>query len=221
MKNTILIAFLTLLNNSGSAQDVHFRGLNSSTKHLVAVSAGADYSVYYGGAYGYVLKNALTPVIIGTEFTLPFGTTMIDDWKWRTGLQAELWKSRNFSLALKPAFVLRRYASPLSRMYNLGADLTLTFGYVRPKWGIVALAGFDKSVSTHIRHDELSHFYPGIRDGWYKGAGGNFKFGARANVSAGKWTAFLQVGKHFGQNFRDNPTLPFFGELSIQRQLGK
>jgi hypothetical protein len=220
-KHLLYILFAGITSAPAFAQEVSFKALDEKTNHLIGIQAGADYSTYYGLSYGYILKNKYTPIVIGTEFTVPFGGNVLDDWKWKTGVQAQLWKNGRFSLAVKPTCIVRRYESVLARMYNIGADVSLNFGYTRPKWGIVALAAYDASFSTHIRHGILREYYPQIRDGWYGTAGGNFKFGARVNGTFGAWNAFLTLGKHYGQNFKDNPTLPFFAEVSLQRQLGK
>jgi hypothetical protein len=61
-------------------------------------------------------------------------------------------------------------------------------------------------------------YYSGIRDGWYSGSGCNFKFGTRANITLQSWSMFLQLGKAYGQNFKNNLTLPFYAELSLQKR---
>jgi len=218
---TILL-FVLLVQQSIYAQSVNWRGIDSgSAKHLVSAEIGADYSFYYGLAYGYVLKNKWLPVVAGAEITLPIGAQVFDDWRGRISLQSEVWKTSSLSLSVMASGVLRRYGSQVARMYNTGADLTLTFGYVKPKWGIVALAGYEKSIATHIQHGTLREYYPEIRDGWYGHAGGNFKFGGRAGFSFGSWNTFLTIGKHYGQDLHDNPTFPFFAEFSIQKGFGK
>lgn len=213
-----IAGFLLLLAGSlsGKAQDINWRAENQG--HLVSAYFGADYSFYYGISYGQLLNVKSKPLLAGTELILPFGEDVLDDWRWRTSLQAELWENNGFSFSLKPAFVTRRYESPLARMYNVGADLSMIFGYLKPKWGVSATVNYDRSFSTHITHGQLKEDYPEIADGWYNTAGGNFKFGARANLSVKSWHSFLSVGKHYGQDFRDNPTFPFFFELSLQGQ---
>lgn len=219
MKKYLIIACLFAMPISTLfAQDVNYRALNDA-RHLVSANFGADYNTYYGIAYGYVLRTRHVPLIIGTEFMLPFGNDLADDWKWKGGVQADIFKSGDFSLVLKISGVIRRYESELSRIYNFGSDMAINAGYVRSKWGIVGVASFDKAIATHIRHDLLKEYYPEIQDGWYVPTGGNFKFGARAHFRAGTWNTFLSAGKLFGQNFEDNPSLPFFTEVSVQKKL--
>lgn len=216
--NIIIPLFVSLLVYTGvNAQEVNFRTLEN-TKHLVSANFGVDYGSYYGISYGYVLNTFRRPVVIGAELTLPFGNDVLDDWKWKTSVQAELWRSGNFSVVFKPAVVFRRYESSLARMYNIGSDFSLNAGLVKEKWSVVGIASFDKAIITHIQNKLLKEYYPEIRDGWYIPSGGNVKFGARVNYNLGTWSTFVTVGKHFGQDFEDNPTIPFFAEVSVQKR---
>lgn len=208
-----------LLWFTAKAQDINFRALNGKDNHIISGYFGADYSSYYGLSYAYVL-TAEKPIVIGTEFTLPFGDEVLDDWKWKTGAQMELWKNESFSFALKPSIIWRRYESPLARFYNFGADVSVIAGYSKAKWGASIIFNMDRNFSTHIKHGSLKESYPEIRDGWYGASGGNFKSGLRINGAFKSWNLFLTVGKHYGQNFKDNPTLPFFAEFSLQKQWG-
>jgi hypothetical protein len=217
MKILIVIGLTVFTHFALTAQDVNFRALDN-TKHIVSAHFGADYSSYYGLSYGYVLKTKHIPLVVGAELTLPFGDDVLDDWKLKTIVQGELLRRGNFSVVFKPAIVFRRYESTIARLYNIGTDFTLQAGYVKPKWGVLGIAGFDKAIVTHIKHDLLKDYYPEIQDGWYLATGGNFKFGARVQYSIGTWNTFVTVGKHYGQNFDDNPTLPFFAELSVQKR---
>ncbi len=220
-KITFLSLFTLFLLQNSAAQEVNWRSMNERSNHLVSLYFGADYSSYYGISYGYAVKNKYKPVVIGTEFILPFGQEMLDDWRWNLNAQTELWNNNSLSFSLKPAFVVRRYASPLATLHNTAVALSANFGYVKPKGGIVAVLHYDKTIATHINHGLLKEYYPGIRDGWYSASGGNFKFGVRAHWSPGSWNAFLTLGKVYAQNFKDNPTLPFFAEISIQKKLWK
>ena len=71
--NKLLIIILAaFVHCSLLAQEVNFRSLDN-TKHLIGIQSGVDYGSYYGVSYGYVWRNRLTPIVIGTEFTVPFG----------------------------------------------------------------------------------------------------------------------------------------------------
>jgi hypothetical protein len=216
--NLIVILMLSLIAyNQSKGQDVNFRALDNAT-HLVSLHGAVDYGSSYGIGYGYVWHYKSRPVVIGTEFSQPFGNEMLDDWKWKTSVQAELWRKDHFSVVLKPAFVWKHYESRMLTAQNFGADFGLHMGLIKPKWGIVAIADYEKYITSRLKHHLLKEYYPGIKDGWYDQSGGNFKFGARFQKSFGTWNTFVTVGKHFGADFKDNPTLPFFAEISIQKQ---
>ncbi len=218
MKNLVwpfLLVSLTI--GLAPAQDINWAAGNPG-KNLLSASFGADYSSYYGLSYGRLLRIGRKTLAAGTELTLPFGSDLADDWRLRTSVQAELLRHGGFSFTLKPALVVRRYESPLANLFNIGADISAIYGYQKPGWGIAALLNYDRSMSARITHHALKDDYPAIRDGWYRTASGNFKFGTRLNYTRKGWGIFLTAGKHYGQNFKDNPTFPFFAELTLQKR---
>ncbi len=218
MKNTILsVGLLLAVAQALFAQDINWR-TEEQHKNVLQAYFGADYSSYYGLAYGRLVQIRGQSLAIGSELTVPFGSDIVDDWRLRTSVQTELLRHNLFALTLKPSLIVRRYASPMARIYNLGADITVLYGYQGTRWGLVALANYDRSISAHLAHRMLKEDYPAIQDGWYNTRSGNFKFGMRAGYSGTSWSGFLVLGKHFGQNFRDNPTLPFFADLSLQKR---
>jgi hypothetical protein len=216
----IITLFFTLIARNVVAQQVIFPTLGNA-RHIVAVQSGFDHGSYYGMSYGYVLKGSFMPMVIGTEITIPFGNDIMDDWKWKSGVETALWQRGSFAITFKPSIIDRRYESPLVRLYNFGIDFALSAGYVQPRWGVVAVAGFDKAVVTHFKHGLLRDYYPEIQDGWFLPTGGHFRFGARVHYSVGRWTAFMLAGRQYGQDFSDNPTAPWFGEVAFQRSLGR
>lgn len=216
MKTIYSIILLTVLFVTANAQEINYRAL-SDARHLVSAHLNIDYGTYYGVSYGYVIKTKFSPVIFGTEFTQPFGDEMLDDWKWKTSVQAEVFRHNHLSVVLKPAFVWKHYESPLATIQNFGADVALNVGFVKRSWGVVAIADYDKYITTRLKHHLLKDYYPGIKDGWFDQSGGNFKFGLRVQKNIGTWNAFLTAGKHFGADFADDPTLPFYAEFSVQK----
>jgi hypothetical protein len=216
-KNFIILALLSLLAFGVNAQEVNFRALND-TRHLVSAHFNVDYGSYYGLSYGYVLRTKYGPLVFGTEFTQPFGHEMLDDWKWKTSVQAEVFRKSNLSVVLKTAFAWKHHESPLATVQNFGSDFALNVGYVKESWGVVAVADYDKYITTRLKHHLLKDYYPEIKDGWYDQSGGNFKFGVRLQKSFGTWNSFLTAGKHYGADFKDNPTMPFYAEVSVQKR---
>lgn len=217
MKIVPAIALL-ILSSGANALDVNWRALDKDTRHLGGIHFGADYGSYYNFSYGHKLGGGKSPVIAGYDLLLPFGDTIADDYKMKASLQREFWSSGNLSFSLQGGLIFRRYESVMARFYNVGADVVSTFGYLKPNWGAELLVGYDYSAATHIKNKLLKEYYPEIKDGWYDSSGGNIKFGARFNRVFGSTTTFFNIGRAFGQDFEDNPTLPFYFELSLQRQ---
>lgn len=209
---------LLMLSVSANALDVNWRTLDEDTRHLGGIHFGADYGSYYNFSYGYKLNSNGAPVIAGYDLLLPFGDTLADDYKMKSSLQREFWSSGNYSFSLQGGLIFRRYESVMARFYNLGADVVSSFGYLKPNWGAELLVGYDYSAATHIKNKLLKEYYPEIKDGWYDSSGGNVKLGMRFNRTFGSTSAFFNIGRAFGQDFEDNPTLPFYFEFSLQKR---
>lgn len=217
MKIFLTTACLLLICVNLSAQDINWRALESGQKNVGSLQFGADYGMVAGMMYGRRLPLR-HPVFLGVEWSAPFGKNILDDFKTRVSLQGEIWRNGRFSLGVKPGFILRRYSSDIATLLNLGADLTVSAGYTRPKWMFAFQANYDQTIATHVQHHALQENYPGIYNGWLDATGGNFKFGLQGGFTFGKTMLALRVGKVFARNFQDNPTLPFYGDLSVMRR---
>ncbi|MCR9252836.1 MAG: hypothetical protein NXI20_20605 [bacterium] len=215
MKKLLIIIF-TVAFGSLKAQEVNWRALNTESKHLVGLSFNADFTTSYGVSYAYKTKIK-QPVLVGAEMQLPFGKKTFDDWKLIINAQTELWHSDNLSLAVKPFLIGRRYESAAAKLYNIGAGGMATFGFTRANWGIATEIGVDHSFASRITNGNLKEYYPEIQDGWYSSTGGNFIFNLKANWEIKQNQLFVKIGKIVGNNFEDNPTLPFFADISINR----
>jgi hypothetical protein len=211
----IIICFLPDILYS---QDINWSNSDTASSHLIALKTGADFCSYYGISYNYRIKGAPIPVAAGSEFLPSFGSTIFDDWKLRTAIQAELWHRNSLSWALQTGFIIRRTESELARLVNFGTDIITVFGYSKPVWGAGLVVGYDWSISTKIKNDLLKEYFPDVIDGWYKTRGGSFRFGTRINYSIKRINLFLNIGKIYERNFKGGPTLPFYFDISIQKQ---
>jgi len=196
------------------AQEINWRNLEPTSKHVIGLRLGIDYGSVYGISYGYQLPF-IHPVVIGTEFTVPFGEKLMDDYKALVTVQTEVWHNNSFSFSIKPGMSMRRYHSDAASLYNVGAEIATTIGYFKNNWGVAVEANYDRSCATDIVHKSLKEYYPEIQDGWYGSTGGNFKFGIKGNYWMKATALALKVGRVYGQNFSDDPTLPFYGELAV------
>ncbi len=216
MKKTIFIsAMLALIFTPMKAQNLHYQ-MSSGHNHFLAAKFGADYGTVIGLSYGQRITSA-KPTFLTVESSIPFGHKLLDDWKMRLAVESELWKTRHFSFTLKPGFIVRRYDTDIARLLNIGADLTTSFGYFNAKWLFAIEANYDQSLSTHIKHHSLQENYPDIYNGWIGPAGANLKFGAQAGYAFGKNFLSIKAGKVYARSFQDNPTLPFYFEITCLR----
>jgi|SRR6187399_1456315 len=218
MKKSILFLFMLLnIPFLAKAQEINWRNLDSASRHVVAVHIGADFGTVYGISYGYQLPFK-HPVLLGAAISVPFGKKFMDDYKVTASVQTEILHSNSFSFAIKPGMSMRRYHSDVASLYNVGAEITTTLGYYKNNWGVAVEANYDRSCATYVEHKTLKEYYPGILDGWYGSTGGNFKFGIKGNYWMKTTGIAFKAGKIYGQDFMDNPTLPFYSELSLVKR---
>ncbi len=199
------------------AQEINWRNLEATSRHIVSLHIGTDYGTVYGISYGYQLPIS-HPVVIGAQMSVPFGKKFMDDYKIEVTGQTEIWHTHSFSFGIQPGLIMRRYHSDAASLYNVGAEITTTLGYYKNNWGVAVEANYDRSCATYIEHKLLKEYYPDIQDGWYGSTGGNFKFGVKGNYWMKSTGVSLQAGKIFGQNFEDNPTLPYYTRLSLLKR---
>jgi|APTNR8051073442_1049403.scaffolds.fasta_scaffold00319_32 hypothetical protein len=207
-------AIFTLFFIEISAQDINWRSVGTSQNHFIAAKFGGDYGLFSGLSYGLLLPGN-SPTLFMADLSTPFGKVFLDDWKIRVSVQREIWHQGCFSVGIKPGIILRRQESSVATLLNMGIDLTLAAGYSSPKWLVLAKANYDQTIATHINHHFLKENYLGIYNGWIGATGGNFKFGLHIARSFGKNMISLELGKAYARNFSDNPTLPFYFELTF------
>jgi len=215
MKKLIIVTVVfTIFFNRVSAQDINWRSIGTSQSHFIAAKFGGDYGMSSGLSYGIMLPGK-HPTFFMTDLSMPFGKVFLDDWKIRVSMQREIWHRGNFSIGIKPGVILRRQQSSVATLLNTAIDLTLAAGYSSSKWSVLAKANYDQTIATHINHHSLKENYPEIYNGWVGATGGNFKFGVHATRSFGKNRVSLELGKMYARNFSDNPTLPFYFEMTF------
>ncbi len=175
------------------------------------INAGLDYGVTLGAGYGYHFKTAM-PLVAVADFSLPSGSTILDDFKTRIGAQFRFAKAGDFQFSGRVYGVFRRYQNDFARLLNFGSDMSIVAGYYKKKFFIAGEAGFDKAIVTHFNHsDAYKELFPGVQDGWYDPAtGGNFYYGLQAGYSFSKSDLVLRLGSLVEQDFRTKPTLPFY-----------
>ena len=217
MKKIKILGLLLILiaqYNNTIAQTLNWKALDS-TKHILNVNFGLDYSVSYGLSYGYKLNTKL-PIVLNAIFSMPSGKSMFDDFKTKIGGQVRLFNKSNFVGSVSIYGVYRKHQSNVVRLQNFGSDMKGVIGFYKPKWFVAAEGSFDKAVVTHFKHPQKyrNEIYTNVVDGWYEPAtGGNFNYGLNAGKSFKKADITLNLGKVITQDFKSSPLLPFYLNL--------
>jgi len=213
---TLKVVFLVtaaslLVTNLAQAQSINWSSVKSEQRHIFNVNAGYDYAFTYGIGYGYHLKSRI-PMVLNIEYSQPVGENIFDDFKTKIGGQVRVYQINNLQFSAKVQGVVRRYETDYVRMFNFGSDMSAVIGYYKPKWFLAGEFGFDKAIVTNFAHSDLfKEDFPGVKDGWYEPAtGGNFYYGLQSGFSLKNSDITLKAGKVVQQDFKTNPTVPFY-----------
>ncbi|MDX2362196.1 MAG: hypothetical protein QNK23_15415 [Crocinitomicaceae bacterium] len=217
MKNilTITIALFALMQNT-QAQNINWRSIGENQQNIVSLSTGYDYSLMVQTDY-YRVINTFRPIAVGANFSIPMGKTVFDDFKIEYGGLIEVYEIRDFSFTAGVMGNFRQHKTGFVTMSSFGLDLSATIGYYRPKWHVAIEGGFDKAISTHLKHsDEMREIYPGIADGWMTATGGNFYYGIQGSKTIGeRFDINLRAGFTNAQ-FKDmNAVLPYYAQIGV------
>jgi hypothetical protein len=90
-------------------------------------------------------------------------------------------------------------------------------GYYKPTWHAAGEFGFDKSITSHLKHSDIMRTnYPEIRDGWYIPSGGHYYYGIQAGKSLGEYLDLsLRLGATNAQDDDENAVLPYYLQLGL------
>jgi hypothetical protein len=211
---TMLIA--TGLAGAARSQNVNWKSLAEDQRNIIQLTTGYDYGVTAQLDYSRSL-TLIRPAVVGLNFSIPMGQSLIDDFKIRAGVQVEIVESGGFSVSVKLHSVLRRYQNALVRIVSFGSDFAATAGYYTPSWYGAGEFGFDKSIVSNLKHSEvMKSDFPAIRDGWYLPTGGNFYFGVQGGKTLGKlFEVSLRLGATKAQKHDDDTVLPYYVQLGV------
>ena len=217
MKPHIFFFLMIAFSGAINAQEIAWYTNDQNSGHLASIHTGADIVTGYGFSYGYKFKGKI-PFVIGTELTTPYGGQIMDDFEASLTAQTIFRPLDHMGISVKPFMTCRRYGSEAAVLVNISAGLQTTIGYYRDKWSIAAEAGYDRTGATLITHRLLRDYYSEIQDEWYGSTGGNFNFGVVLSYWIKSIGLSLKAGKTYGQNFSDNPTIPFYADFSVMRK---
>ena len=220
MKKLIIITALTIFTMAATtAQTVNWEALPTKG-HILSAHVGWDYSFNWGIGYGYKL-DAKLPIILKGDFSMPSGEKALDDFNIKLGAQIRWFQRGSFMFSTEVDGIFRRFENSHTRMLNFGSFMSGVVGYYKPRWMVAGEFGFDKAIVTHFKHSSvMKEFFPQVKDGWYEPAtGGNFHYGIQAGYSFAKSDVGVKFGKVVEQDFKNDPTIPFYFQLSYNLRL--
>ena len=205
-------AFICLLNIS-FAQNINWKNLQPSQKHMINLNLGFDHATSVGIGYGYHI-NWKMPLVLGIEYSMPFGNELLDDFKTKIGGQLNLIRTNSFFTTVKAYSVFRRFENDFARMVNFGSEFSATAGIYKNKWFAATDLGFDKAITTHLKHSSLmKENNPQVESGWYIPTGGNAWYGIQGGFSTKGSDLYARIGRTLAQDFKTRPTVPYYFQL--------
>lgn len=217
MKTAITILMITMAVSEFSAsQNVNWRSLRDDQNNLVQFNFGYDYGVTAGMGYARTF-SAIRPVLLGLDISLPMGNNLSDDFKVRLGGQIEIVEIAGFAATVRVASVFRKYHNDFVNIASFGSDFGIVAGYSAPTWSIGGEFGFDKAITSHLKHAAImKEMFPDIKDGWYVPTGGNYYYGLAAGKTLGEtYDLSLRLGATRAQGNDENAILPMYLQLGL------
>jgi hypothetical protein len=104
------------------------------------------------------------------------------------------------------------------RVVSFGSDFAVVAGYYRPSWYAAGELGFDKSVTSYLKHSDImrTYVFPGIKDGWYIPSGGNYYYGIQAGKTLGESLDLsLRLGATSAEDNDEDAVLPYYLQLGL------
>jgi len=215
---SILLAMLIMAAavQTGSAQNVNWRSIGEDQSNAVKVNLGYDFGATTQLGYS---RNFtwVRPVQLSLDYSFPMGSDLLDDFKVTIGGQVEVVQAGGFSATLKIASIFRRYQTEMVRIVSFGSDFAAIAGYYSSSWYAAGEFGFDKAISTHLKHsDVMRSIYPAIQDGWYLPTGGHFYYGIQGSKTVGNTIDLsLRLGLTDAQGNDENAALPYYAQLGL------
>ena len=215
-KIILLIGIIVALVSLSNAQNINWRSIKYDQKNVITAQLGLDYGTTVQVGYFRSLR-AFMPILLGADFSIPAGEDLVDDFKVRWGGQIELYELKGFSASAKILANYRRNEMSMVTMQSFGSEFAVISGYYKPTWHAAFELGFDKAITTHLKHTDLMReTYPEIQDGWYVPTAGNWYYGIQGSKTIGqKADATLRLGLTNAQKDNEDSLLPFYLQFGV------
>ena len=219
---TILSIIIIIVANFVSAQSVNWSTEKNVRKSITYSSFGFDHGATLQIGHGRYIE-LFKPLLVTADFSIPMGNDLLDDFKTRLGVQIPIYQIDHFHLTARLNAIFRRHETKLVRMINFGSEINITMGYHKNTWHIAGEFGFDKSISTHLKHSSVMvENYPSITDGWFIPSGGHSYMG----IQSGKFISSqielnIRLGITNAQFNDENSLIPFYTQIGVNYTLFK
>lgn len=217
MKTMITTVIVMLaVAEAGFSQNINWRALGEDQHNLLQLNVGYDYGLTVQMGYGRTF-TLFTPTMVGLDFSIPMGNNLLDDFKARLGGQIEIVEISGFSATARIASVFRRYETSMVNIVSFGSDFAVVAGYYTPTWSVGGEFGFDKAVTSRLKHTDLMKAnFPGVKDGWYVPTGGHWFYGLHGGKTLGETLdLYLKVGATEAQENDENAAIPFYLQMGL------
>ncbi len=210
------IVLLLAVVEAGVSQNVNWRSLGDGQRNIIQFNLGYDFGATAQVGYGRSF-TLIRPMLLELDYSSPMGDVITDDFKVRLGGQMEVVEIGGFSATIKISSVFRRYQTEFVRIASFGSDFAAVAGYYKPTWFAAGEFGFDKSITSHLRHSDIMRtYYPAIQDGWYIPSGGHYYFGVQAGKTLGEMLELsMRLGATRAQDNDENALLPYYLQLGL------
>ena len=213
---TATVIIMLAVTEAGFSQNINWRSMREDEQNLLQFNAGYDFGVTSQINYGRSF-TMIRPVMLGLDFSFPMGGDLLDDFKVRLGGQIEIVEMNGFSATIRIASIFRQYQTDFVSISSFGSDFAVAAGYYTPTWSVGGEFGFDKSITSRIKHSEvMRNSFPGIKDGWYIPSGGHYYYGFQGGKTIGEsFDLSLRLGATKVQGKDEEALLPVYLQLGL------
>ena len=214
---TIIILFAIV--QGLRAQQVNWANAEKESKNNIHFNLGYDYGLTSEIGYSRYLNSSL-PILLSTNFSMPMGENIADDFKYEIGGQIRFLNYGNFATSARVMANFKRYSTEMVRIANFGTEFSLLAGYYKPGWYVAGEFGIDKSIISNLKHKEvMKNNFPGINDGWYLPCGGNIFYGIQAGKSLKRnMELSLRFGILNAEKDHENALLPIYSQFGLSKK---
>ena len=215
-KYMVVMTIVMTVAEIGLSQGINWRSLHDDQRNVIQLNFGYDYGVTTQFGYSRAF-TIVKPVLVGIDYSFPMGEELLDDFKVRIGGQVEILQIRGFSATLRIMGNFRRYQNQLVRIASFGSDFAILAGYCEPSWSVVGEFGFDKSITSHVKHsDVMRTAFPAIKDGWYIPTGGHYYYGVQAGKTIGEsYDVTLRLGATNAQDNDEDAMIAYYIQVGV------